>query len=359
MRGNSFGKAFCLTTFGSSHGAAIGGIIDGCPAGLAVDLDAVAIQMARRRPGQSELSSPRNEDDKIEWLSGIFEGKTDGTPIGFIIRNKDVKSEDYDHLRDNFRPGHADISYSEKYGHRDHRGGGRASARATAVWVAAGAIAQQLLATEGVEIFACVSQVGEIILDTALENIDPSTIDQNIVRCPDAEKASEMAALITSVKNDGDTIGGKISCTIRNAPVGLGEPLFDKLSADLAKAMMSINAAKGFEIGSGFTAASMRGSQHNDLLEQRDSKIRQTTNNSGGVLGGISTGEDINFNVAFKPVSTLMKDQKSVDVHGDPVTIEGKGRHDPCVVPRAVPIVEAMAALVLADHFLRNKLSKV
>ncbi len=288
-----------------------------------------------------------------------LEGKTDGTPIGFIIRNNDVKSVDYDHLRESIRPGHADLSYSQKYGHRDHRGGGRASARATAVWVAAGAIAQQLLATEGVEIFAYVSQVGEIVLDTEPESIDPAKVDQNAVRCPDPEKAKEMATLITQVKNEGDTVGGRISCTVRNAPVGLGEPIFDKLSADLAKAMMSINAAKGFEIGSGFAAASMLGSQHNDLFEQQDGKIRQTTNNTGGVLGGISTGEDINITVAFKPVSTLMKDQKSVDTKGDPVIIEGKGRHDPCVVPRAVPIVEAMTALVLADHLLRNKLSKL
>lgn len=359
MHANTIGKAFSLTTFGSSHGPAVGGIIDGCPAGLEVDLEAIARQMARRRPGQSALSTSRDEADQIEWLSGIFEGKTDGTPIGFIIQNRDVRSEDYDHLKDTFRPGHADYTYAKKYGHRDHRGGGRASARATAVWVAAGALAQQLLEKEGVKIHAYVSQVGEVVAELDPSNAKFVQIDQNLVRCPDFEKASEMEALIARVKDEGDTVGGRISCCIKGAPIGLGEPLFDKLHADLAKAMMSINAAKGFEIGSGFSAAAMRGSQHNDQLEHKDGKVKQKTNNAGGVLGGVSTGADIVFNVAFKPVSTLMQDQPSVDTEGNKVVIEGKGRHDPCVVPRAVPIVEAMSALVLADHLLRNRLSKL
>lgn len=359
MQANIIGKAYSLTTFGSSHGPAIGGTIDGCPAGLEIDLEAVAKQMARRRPGQSDISSPRSEADQVEFLSGIFEGKTDGTPIGFLIKNKDVQSLDYDHLKDTLRPGHADLTYAEKYGHRDHRGGGRASARATAVWVAAGAIAQQLLAKAGVEIFAYVSQVGECKLDVNSSSVDPSLIDSNEVRCPDAAKAAEMKTLIETVKADGDTVGGRVTAVVRNAPAGWGAPLFDKLHADLAKAMMSINAAKGFEIGSGFAAAAMRGSQHNDQLESKDGQVQQKTNNAGGVLGGISTGADIVFNVAFKPVSTLMKDQQSVDKDGNAVIIEGKGRHDPCVVPRAVPIVEAMAALVLADHYLRNRQSKL
>lgn len=355
MAGNTFGTFFRLTTFGESHGPAVGGILDGCPSGIGIDLVFIQSELDRRRPGQSDISTPRIEADKVEFLSGIFEGTTTGAPIAFLIRNTNQQSADYDHLKDIFRPSHADYTYEQKYGFRDFRGGGRSSARETLARVVGGAIAKLLLKRSGISITAYVSQIGKIALDKTMRELDLTSTESNPVRCPDTETARLMEAYLKELKERGDTTGGIISCIIKNTPAGLGEPVFDKLQADLAKAMMSINAAKGFEIGEGFSSAVMTGSQHNDLFT-KDSKghITTLTNHGGGIQGGISNGEPIWFRVAFKPVSTLMMDQKSVNSEGEPVIIKGKGRHDVCVVPRAVPVVEAMAALVLADHFLRN-----
>jgi chorismate synthase len=354
MAGNTFGNFFKLTTFGESHGEAIGGVIDGCPAGVSIDLDAIENQMMRRRPGQSVIVTQRKEADTVRFLSGIFEGKTTGSPIGFIIENTNQKSADYTHIKDNYRPSHADYTFDKKYGHRDYRGGGRSSARETACRVAAGAIASQLLGT--IAITGYVSSVGDLTLEKPYQELDFNRVDSNVVRCPDAEMASKMIAKIKEVKKQGDTIGGIITCVIQNVPVGLGEPVFDKLHAQLGKAMLSINAVKGFEFGSGFKGATMNGSEHNDLFNQ-DGTTK--SNLSGGVQGGISNGMDIYFRVAFKPVATIMQKQQTINSKGEKVEMQGKGRHDPCVVPRAVPIVEAMAALTIADFWLANKLSKL
>ena len=354
MAGNTFGNFFKLTTFGESHGEAMGGVIDGCPAGVSIDLDAIENQMMRRRPGQSAIVTQRKEADTVRFLSGIFEGKTTGTPIGFIIENTNQKSADYTHIKDSYRPSHADYTFDKKYGHRDYRGGGRSSARETACRVAAGAIASQLLGT--IAITGYVSSVGDLTLEKPYKELDFNTVDSNVVRCPDAEMASKMIAKIKEVKKQGDTIGGIITCVIQNVPVGLGEPVFDKLHAQLGKAMLSINAVKGFEFGSGFKGATMNGSEHNDLFNQ-DGTTK--SNLSGGVQGGISNGMDIYFRVAFKPVATIMQKQQTINSKGEKVEMQGKGRHDPCVVPRAVPIVEAMAALTIADFWLANKLSKL
>ncbi len=354
MAGNTFGNFFKLTTFGESHGEAIGGVIDGCPAGVSIDLDAIENQMMRRRPGQSTIVTQRKETDTVRFLSGIFEGKTTGSPIGFIIENTNQKSADYTHIKDSYRPSHADYTFDKKYGHRDYRGGGRSSARETACRVAAGAIASQLLGA--IAITGYVSSVGDLTLEKPYQELDFNTVDSNVVRCPDAEMASKMIAKIKEVKKQGDTIGGIITCVIQNVPVGLGEPVFDKLHAQLGKAMLSINAVKGFEFGSGFKGATMNGSEHNDLFNQ-DGTTK--SNLSGGVQGGISNGMDIYFRVAFKPVATIMQKQQTINSKGEKVEMQGKGRHDPCVVPRAVPIVEAMAALTIADFWLANKLSKL
>ena len=351
---NSIGKLFRLTTFGESHGAAIGGIIDGCPAGLSLDLECIQSELDRRKPGQSSITTQRKESDIVQFHSGIFEGKTTGAPIGFTIPNKDSKSQDYSHLKDAFRPSHSDFSYTKKYGFRDYRGGGRSSARETANWVVAGAIAKQLLSD--VNINAFVSSVGAISIDKPYQELDFSQIESNSVRCPDSVTADKMMALIEKVKNDGDTIGGIITGVVQNVPKGLGEPIFDKLHASLGKALLSINAVKGIEFGSGFCSTEMRGSQHNDIF---NSDGTTQSNLSGGIQGGISNGMDIYFRVAFKPVSTLMKEQRSIDGCGQELILEGKGRHDPCVLPRAVPVVEAMTALVLADMYLLNKNSKL
>ena len=354
MAGNTFGNFFKLTTFGESHGEAIGGVIDGCPAGVSIDLDAIENQMMRRRPGQSTIVTQRKETDTVRFLSGIFEGKTTGSPIGFIIENTNQKSADYTHIKDSYRPSHADYTFDKKYGYRDYRGGGRSSARETACRVAAGAIASQLLGA--IAITGYVSSVGDLTLEKPYQELDFNTVDSNVVRCPDAEMASKMIAKIKEVKKQGDTIGGIITCVIQNVPVGLGEPVFDKLHAQLGKAMLSINAVKGFEFGSGFKGATMNGSEHNDLFNQ-DGTTK--SNLSGGVQGGISNGMDIYFRVAFKPVATIMQKQQTINNKGEKVEMQGKGRHDPCVVPRAVPIVEAMAALTIADFWLANKLSKL
>ena len=354
MAGSTFGNYFKLTTFGESHGEAMGGVIDGCPAGVSIDLDAIENQMMRRRPGQSTIVTQRKEADTVRFLSGIFEGKTTGSPIGFIIENTNQKSADYTHIKDSYRPSHADYTFDKKYGHRDYRGGGRSSARETACRVAAGAIASQLLGA--IAITGYVSSVGDLTLEKPYQELDFNTVDSNVVRCPDAEMASKMIAKIKEIKKQGDTIGGIITCVIQNVPVGLGEPVFDKLHAQLGKAMLSINAVKGFEFGSGFKGATMNGSEHNDLFNQ-DGTTK--SNLSGGVQGGISNGMDIYFRVAFKPVATIMQKQQTINSKGEKVEMQGKGRHDPCVVPRAVPIVEAMAALTIADFWLANKLSKL
>ena len=354
MAGNTFGNLFKLTTFGESHGEAIGGIIDGCPAGLEIDFNEVAIDMARRKPGQSKITTQRKEPDQVKFLSGIFEGKTTGTSIGFIIENTNQKPKDYSHIKDVYRPSHADFTYDKKYGHRDYRGGGRTSARETACRVAAGSIAKQLL--NGIKINAFVSSVGAIYIDKPYQELDFSTIESNVVRCPDEEVAHKMISKIEEIKKAGDTIGGTIMCVLQNVPIGLGEPVFDKLHAQLGKAMLSINAVKGFEYGAGFCSTTMKGSEYNDLFN-KDGTTK--TNLSGGIQGGISNGMDIYFRVAFKPVATLIQKQKALDVQGNIVDMQGKGRHDPCVVPRAVPIVEAMAALVLADFYLLNKINKI
>ncbi|MEZ4803178.1 MAG: chorismate synthase [Gelidibacter sp.] len=353
MAGNSFGTLFKLTTFGESHGPAIGGIIDGCPAGIALDLDAIQSEMNRRKPGQSEIVTQRKEPDTVEFLSGIFEGQTTGTPIGFIIKNTNQKSKDYSHIKDVYRPSHADYTYEKKYGIRDYRGGGRSSARETACRVVAGAIAKQVL--KDVKIHAYTSSVGDLFLEKPYQNLDFSKIETNDVRCPDEAIANQMIEKIKSVRKEGDTIGGTVTCVIQNVPIGLGEPVFDKLHANLGKAMLSINAVKGFEYGSGFCGAKMKGSEHNDLFNA-DGTTK--TNLSGGIQGGISNGMDIYFRVAFKPVATIIQKQNTLDNQGNIVEMQGKGRHDPCVVPRAVPIVEAMTALVLADFWLLNKIYK-
>lgn len=358
MAGNSFGKNFTLTTFGESHGEALGGIIDGCPSGLLIDLDFIQLELDRRRPGQSHIVTQRKEGDKVEFLSGIFEGKTMGTPIGFIVRNENQKSKDYDHNKDVYRPSHADYTYDAKYGMRDHRGGGRSSARETVSRVVAGAIAKLILKQRGITIHAFTSQVGDIKLLKSYKDLDLNKTDSNIVRCPDELLADTMIQKIEQVRKAGDTIGGVISCVIKGSPVGLGEPVFDKLHADLGKAMLSINAVKGFEYGSGFEGVKMNGSQHNDAFEAKGG-IHTKTNHSGGIQGGISNGEDIYFRIAFKPVATIMQKQDTVNSKGEAVEMTGKGRHDPCVLPRAVPIVEAMAALVLVDHLLRAKIVKL
>lgn len=350
MAGNSFGKLFKLTTFGESHGVAIGGVIDGCPAGIPLDFEAIQLEMDRRKPGQSDIVTQRKESDVVEFLSGIFEGQTTGTPIGFIIKNTDQKSNDYSHIKDVYRPSHADFTYDKKYGVRDYRGGGRSSARETACRVVAGAIAKQLL--KDVKIHAYTSSVGDLFLDKPYQDLDFSKIESNTVRCPDEAIANQMIEKIREIRKQGDTIGGTVTCVIQNLPVGLGEPVFDKLHAELGKAMLSINAVKGFEYGSGFCGAKMKGSEHNDQFNEDGST---KTNLSGGIQGGISNGMDIYFRVAFKPVATIIQKQNTLDNKGDIVEMQGKGRHDPCVVPRAIPIVEAMAALVLADYHLLRK----
>ncbi len=354
MAGNTFGTLFKLTTFGESHGKAIGGILEGCPAGLPLDLEAVQRDLDRRRPGQSAIVTQRKEPDTVAFYSGIFEGKTTGTPIGFAIHNTNQKSKDYSHIKDSYRPSHADYVYDQKYGFRDYRGGGRSSARETASRVVAGAIAKQFLGE--VKFTAFVSQVGALKLDTPYQELDFSTIETNPVRCPDPKTAKAMEDYIKKIKKEGDTIGGVITGVIQNVPVGLGEPVFDKLHAALGKAMLSINAVKGFEYGSGFSGVQLKGSEHNDPFNT-DGTTK--TNNSGGVQGGISNGMDIYFNVAFKPVATVLQGYETIDKEGNVVQTKGKGRHDPCVVPRAVPIVEAMAALVLADFALLARGNKM
>lgn len=354
MAGNSFGRLFRLTTFGESHGKALGGVIDGCPAGLELDLESIQRELDRRRPGQSTIVTQRREADGVEFLSGIFEGRTTGTPIGFTIYNTNQKSRDYSHIKDSYRPSHADFVYDKKYGFRDYRGGGRSSARETASRVVAGAVAKQLLGE--VKINAYVSQVGELTLDKTYQELDFNLIEANPVRCPDPEMALRMEEYIKAIKKEGDTVGGVVSCVLQNVPIGLGEPVFDKLHARLGEAMLSINAVKGFEYGSGFQGVGMRGSQHNDAF---NSDGTTKTNRSGGIQGGISNGMDIPFRVAFKPVATILKAYETIDREGNKVTAQGKGRHDPCVVPRAVPIVEAMAALVLADFLLLARTNKV
>jgi chorismate synthase len=359
MGGNTFGTTFRIMTFGESHGRAIGVTIDGCPSGLTIDIEDIQTDLDRRRPGQSNIVTQRKEGDKVEILSGIFEGKSTGTPIGLVIYNEDQRSKDYSHIADKYRPSHADYTYQEKYGHRDYRGGGRSSARETAARVAAGAIAKTLLRHHGIDLYTYVSQVGHLRLETPYHAINRDLIESNAVRCPDTVMAQTMEDFIKEVRKDGDTVGGVVTGVITGSPVGLGEPAFDKLHADLGKAMLSINACKGFEYGSGFDGVNLRGSQHNDLFEKIDGKIVTTSNHSGGVQGGISNGMDIYFRVAFKPIATIMKDQSSIDISGKQAIVSGKGRHDPCVVPRAVAIVEAMAALVMADHLLRARLSKI
>jgi len=351
MAGNSFGTLYKITTFGESHGDALGGIIDGCPAGITLDFDAIQYEMTRRKPGQSAIVTQRKEDDEVQFLSGIFEGKTTGTSIGFIIPNTNQKSDDYSDIKNTYRPSHADYVYEKKYGLRDYRGGGRSSARETASRVVAGAVAKQLL--PNIKINAFVSSVGTIFLDKPYQELDFSKIESNPVRCPDETTAAKMEELIRDIRKQGDTVGGTITCVLQNVPLGLGEPVFDKLHADLGKAMLSINAVKGFEYGSGFCGAQMKGSDHNDLYNP-DGTTK--TNLSGGIQGGISNGMDIYFRVAFKPVATLIQKQEVLDNQGNIIELQGKGRHDPCVLPRAVPIVEAMAALVLADFYLINKM---
>ncbi len=353
MAGNSYGTLFKLTTFGESHGEALGGIIDGCPAGIELNMNSIQLEMQRRKPGQSSIVTQRKEEDEVQFLSGIFEGKTTGTPIGFIIPNTNSKSEDYSHLKEAYRPSHADYVYDQKYGFRDYRGGGRSSARETASRVVAGAIAKQII--NEIKIIAFVSSVGSIFIDKPYQTLDFSLIESNAVRCPDSTTALKMEEYIKQVRKEGDTVGGTITCVIQNVPIGLGEPVFDKLHAELGKAMLSINAVKGFEYGSGFCGAQMKGSDHNDIMNTDGTT---QSNLSGGIQGGISNGMDIYFRVAFKPVATIMKEQQTIDINGDVVFITGKGRHDPCVVPRAVPIVEAMAALVLTDFYLIHKTNK-
>ena len=354
MSGNIFGSLFKLTTFGESHGPSIGGVIDGCPSGIQIDLDEIQKDLDRRKPGQSSIVTQRKELDEVTFFSGIFEGKTTGTPIGFAIYNTNQKPKDYSHIKNSYRPSHADYVYDEKFGIRDYRGGGRSSARETASRVVAGSIAKQFLAP--LTINAYVSGVGPLKLKSSPSEVDLSKIEENIVRCPDSKMASEMISLIKRIRKEGNTIGGIVTCVIKNVPTGLGEPVFNKLHAELGKAMLSINAVKGFEYGSGFLGTQKKGSEHNDLFNSDGST---KTNYSGGIQGGISNGMDIYFNVAFKPVATIMQNQETINSKGDSIEIQGKGRHDPCVVPRAVPIVEAMAALVLADFKLLKRTNKI
>lgn len=366
MAGNSFGQLFRITTFGESHGTAIGVILDGCPAGLTIDLDFIQAELDKRKPGQSKITTQRKESDIVQILSGTFEGKSTGTPIAMLIPNEDQRSKDYGHNVDVYRPSHADYVYDAKYGIRDHRGGGRSSARETAARVAAGAIAKLLLKHHGIDIFAHVTAVGKINAPNLESNDIVSLLEireANIVRCADPATANEMIEFIDSIRKDGDTVGGKIACIVKGCPAGLGEPVFDKLHADLGKAMLSINAVHGFEYGSGFDGTKLRGSEHNDSPipnpAAKGNGFLTITNHAGGILGGISNGMDITFKVGFKPVATIMHNQQTINAAGEAAEIKGKGRHDPCVVPRAVVIVEAMAALVLADHLLRNKTSKL
>ena len=355
MAGNSFGTIYKLTTFGESHGKAIGGVIDGCPAGLKIDIDFIQKELQKRKPGQSRITTQRKEDDQVTFLSGIFEGVTTGTSIGFMIENTNQKSQDYSHIKDKYRPSHADYTYDTKYGHRDYRGGGRSSARETASRVVAGALAKQILNHYNISIQGYVSQVGTIKVDKHYSALDLAQTFENAVRCPDDTVASKMFDLIDQTRKQGDTIGGIVSCVINGVPPGLGEPVFDRLEADLAKAMLSINASKGFEFGSGFNGTKMKGSEHNDEFFIKNKKVQTRSNYSGGIQGGISNGEDIYFNVAFKPVATIMQKQQTINNSLEEVSIEGKGRHDPCVLPRAVAIVESMAAITLVDHLLRNR----
>ncbi|MBR4275653.1 MAG: chorismate synthase [Prevotella sp.] len=355
---NTFGKIYTITSFGESHGAGIGGVIDGMPAGISVDMNFIQAELSRRRPGQSTITTGRNEADEVEILSGVFEGKTTGCPIGFLVRNTNQHSQDYENMRCLFRPSHADFTYQQKYGTRDHRGGGRSSARITISRCVAGAFAKLALRQLGITIHAYTSQVGNISIDRDYKKYDLSQVDTNAVRCPDAEKATEMENLIKEVKADGDTIGGTITCVIKGCPVGLGEPEFGKLHQSLGAAMLSINAVKGFEYGEGFNGLDMRGSEQNDLFNEGLGNGMKT-NHSGGIQGGISNGEDIYFRVAFKPVATQLREQEAIDLEGNPTLLKAKGRHDPCVLPRAVPIVEAMAAIVILDHYLIGKTTKL
>lgn len=359
MAGNTIGHIFKVTTYGESHGKAIGVIIDGCPSGIRITIDEIQYDLDRRRPGQSHLVTQRKEKDRVEILSGVFEGKTTGTPLSLIIFNHDAKSKDYDHIKDKYRPSHADYVYDQKYGRRDYRGGGRSSARETAARVAAGVIAKKMLIKSGVKILAFVDQIGDIKLKDKHTAYTSEEVEQNVLRIPDQSLFNDAEKLIKKIRKEGDTIGGSVRCIISGTPVGLGQPVFDKLHADLAKGMMSINAARGFEIGSGFDCIPMRGSEHNDPFIIENGQVKTTTNFSGGIQGGISNGMDIYFRVAFKPVATLLQKQPTIDNNLNDVTIEGRGRHDPCVVPRAVPIVEAMAALILADHLLRQRADKI
>ena len=349
---NTFGNLFTLTTFGESHGAAVGGVVDGMPAGIDIALDFIQHELDRRRPGQSKITTSRQEADQVELLSGVFEGKSTGCPIGFIVRNTNQHSQDYENMRCLFRPSHADYTYQEKYGIRDHRGGGRSSARITISRCVGGALAKLVLKQLGITVQAYTSQVGDIALPYDYTHYDLSLTETNAVRCPDAEKAAEMEALITKVKGEGDTIGGIITGVVKGCPAGLGEPEFDKLHAALGKAMLSINAVKGFEYGEGFAGVTARGSEQNDIFRNQDGKVTTATNHSGGIQGGISNGQDIYFRVAFKPVATILREQETIDLEGNPTTFTAKGRHDPCVLPRAVPVVEAMAAMTILDFFL-------
>ena len=349
---NTFGNLFTLTTFGESHGAAVGGVVDGMPAGIDIDLDFIQHELDRRRPGQSKITTSRQEADQVELLSGVFEGKSTGCPIGFIVRNTNQHSQDYENMRCLFRPSHADYTYQEKYGIRDHRGGGRSSARITISRCVGGALAKLVLKQLGITVQAYTSQVGDIALPYDYTHYDLSLTETNAVRCPDAEKAAEMEALITKIKGEGDTIGGIITGVVKGCPAGLGEPEFDKLHAALGKAMLSINAVKGFEYGEGFAGVTARGSEQNDIFRNQDGKVTTATNHSGGIQGGISNGQDIYFRVAFKPVATILREQETIDLEGNPTTFTAKGRHDPCVLPRAVPVVEAMAAMTILDFFL-------
>ena len=355
MAGNSFGTLYKLTSFGESHGRGVGGILEGVMPGLELDMDFIQHELDRRRPGQSEITTPRDESDRVEFISGLLDGVATGTPLAFVIWNKDQRSGDYGNLKDVYRPSHADYTYQTKYGIRDHRGGGRSSARETIARVVGGAVAKLMLRKWGVSIQAYVSQVGAIKMETPYQQLDLAVAETNIVRCPEPETAQKMISYIDGVRRDHDSVGGVVSCVIKDAPVGLGDPVFDKLHARLGQAMLSINAVKGFEYGSGFSAVEMLGSQHNDEFFMKDGRVHSRTNRSGGVQGGISNGEDVYFRVAFKPVATILKDQNTVDKDGNEVVMKAKGRHDPCVVPRAVPIVEAMAAMVLADAVLINK----
>jgi chorismate synthase len=353
--GNSFGRIFRLTTFGESHGPAIGCVIDGCPAGLKIDHEFIRTELEKRRPGQSKITTRRQESDTAEIISGVFEDITTGAPLTILIRNEDQRSKDYTHIADKFRPSHADYTYQEKYGIRDYRGGGRSSARETAARVAAGAVAKLILREEKIEVKGYVSQVGNLKLEKSYTDLNLDLVEDNIVRCPDIGMAEKMITLIDETRKNKDTIGGAVTCVIKGVPAGLGEPVFEKLHAVLGNAMLSINAVKGFEYGSGFDGVKLTGSQHNDIFDKKGEKVITKTNNSGGIQGGISNGQDIYFRIAFKPVATIMKDQESIDLDGNKVIVEGKGRHDPCVVPRAVPIVEAMAAIVIVDFLLLSR----